>query len=179
MPPNAAASHLQQQPSTSRLAVPNSFPFIMSKQCWCPICDYFNSKGLELSEEKRALLVDDWGCDTVESLKLLESDDWDTIFDSSYKKVKLGIAKKLFDQLKEDDVDLSKCKSSLNFTPPEGGAAASTNSSSAKPQKKNKHTEDHTVSKRMEGFGFTHSKKKKKKFDFSLEQSSQGRQFIR
>ena len=90
MPPDSASFHLQQQPSTLHLAVPNNFAFVMSKQCWCPIRDYFNRNGLELSDEKRALLVD-WGCDSVESLKLLESNDWDTIFDSSYKKVKLRI----------------------------------------------------------------------------------------
>ena len=79
-----------------------------SNHCWCPIRDYFNRNGLELSDKKRALLVD-WGCNSIESLKLLESDHWDTIFDSSYKKVKLQIIKKLFHhQLKEEEVDLSK-----------------------------------------------------------------------
>ena len=108
MTPDSAYFHLQQQPSTLRLAVPNNFAFIMSKQCWCPIRDYFNRNGLELSDKKRALLVD-WGCNSIESLKLLESDDWDSIFDSSYKKVKLQIAKKLFHhQLKEEEVNLSK-----------------------------------------------------------------------
>eukprot|EP00956_Cyclotella_meneghiniana_P027853 scaffold63518_cov42-Cyclotella_meneghiniana.AAC.7 len=133
-----------------------------TKTEWCPIRDYFNRNGLDLSDEKRNLLVDDWGCDTVESLKLLDRDDWDTIFDGSYKKMKLRIADKLFEQLTKDgNIDLSKCANSINLVQPEGASAASaTNSSSAR--KQNNHTDDHKQTPRLKGFGFTHKKKKKR-----------------
>jgi len=54
--------------------LPSIFRFIiiiatMSKQpSYCPIRNYFKTHALELSDEKRTKLVDEWGYDTVESL---------------------------------------------------------------------------------------------------------------
>eukprot|EP00956_Cyclotella_meneghiniana_P023341 scaffold45365_cov81-Cyclotella_meneghiniana.AAC.4 len=59
----------------------------MSKQpSYCPIRNYFKTHALELSDEKRTKIVDEWGYDTVESLKLMDEEEWSEIFDGSFNK---------------------------------------------------------------------------------------------
>ena len=135
----------------------------MSKQpSYCPIRNYFKTHALDLSDEKRTKLVDEWGYDTVESLKLMDQEEWNEIFDGSYKRAQLKIAEKVFEQLKATEPELHKCSTTFNFVPPEAAASAAPTANTSKSKKKN-HTHDHAGSKSLENMGFTYEKKKKKK----------------
>ena len=163
----ALPSQTARDALSAPIHLPSIFRFIiiiatMSKQpSYCPIRNYFKTHALELSDEKRTKLVDEWGYDTVESLKLMDEEEWSEIFDGSFKRAQLKIANELFKQLKATEPELHKCSTTFNLAPPDAAAAASTASSQHKKKKKN-HTHDHAGSESLENMGFTYDKKKRK-----------------